>query len=292
MATLKKGDCLELMKQLPDKSVDAIVTDPPYLYLNHKLDKKFDEEEVFAEWNRIVKDDGFIVFFGRGESFYRWNYLLNGKGWKFKEEIIWNKRYSTSPVLPVSRMHETVSILSKKGKIKRTKIPYLEIKQYQLDRMERDLKLIISGLGNSKTFKLMTDFLNSGKVEMNYNLEHKTKFGTTVASQVKDVDRKVTVLKSMTVGQNEQSIIEIKREGRKSIVHPTQKPVRLMERLLNLTSEEGSLILDPFMGSGSTGIAAINLKRDFIGFEVDEEYFGIAKERISKAEIENSETLF
>ncbi|MEK2460699.1 hypothetical protein [Lactiplantibacillus plantarum] len=81
---LLKGDCLDLMKKLPDKSVDAIVTDPPYEYLNHKLDRRFNEKAVFEQWNRVVKDNGMILFFGRGESFYRWNYLLNQMGWHFK----------------------------------------------------------------------------------------------------------------------------------------------------------------------------------------------------------------
>lgn len=58
-------DCLEGMKRIDDKSVDAIVTDPPYKYLKHKLDRDWDEDVMFAEWNRILKDDGFIVIFGR-----------------------------------------------------------------------------------------------------------------------------------------------------------------------------------------------------------------------------------
>ena len=278
--TLKKGDCLELMKDIPDKSIDAIVTDPPYLYLKHKLDRDFDEQAVFAEWDRIVKDDGFIVIFGRGESFYRWNYLLNDLDWKFKEEVIWNKRYSSSPVLPISRMHETVSLLSKKGKVKKVKVPYTEHKQYQLDRMEADLKRVISGLGNPKSLADMIGFLDNGNHKLTPNLEHKTKYGTTISASFKDADRATQIVKSMVVGQNEQSIIEVPRDGRKSIVHPTQKPVRLMERLLGLSSLEGALILDPFMGSGSTGVAAINLNRNFIGFELDDEYFKIAQDRI------------
>jgi len=280
---LLHGDCLELMKDIPDKSIDAIVTDPPYLYLKHKLDRDFDEQAVFAEWDRIVKDDGFIVIFGRGESFHRWNYLLNNLDWKFKEEVIWNKRYSSSPALPISRMHETVSLLSKKGKVKKVKVPYMEQKQYQLDRMKADLKRIISGLGNPKSLADMIDFLDNENYKLTPNLEHKTKYGTTISASFKGADRATETIKSMVVGQNEQSIIEVPRDGRKSIVHPTQKPVRLMERLIALVSDEGSAVLDPFMGSGSTGVAAINLNRNFIGYEIDDEYFEIAKRRINEA---------
>ena len=114
MIDLKQGDCLELMKEIPDKSVDAIVTDPPYEYLKHKLDRPFDEQAVFNEWDRIVKDDGFLVFFGRGASFHRWNYLLNEMGWNFKEEIVWDKRRNSNPFGKLQRIHETVSVLTKK----------------------------------------------------------------------------------------------------------------------------------------------------------------------------------
>ena len=285
---LQQGDCLELMKGIPDESVDAIVTDPPYLYLKHKLDRGFDEQAVFAEWDRIVKDDGFIVIFGRGESFHRWNYLLNNLGWKFKEEVIWNKRYSSSPVLPISRMHETVSLLSKKGKVKKVKVPYMESKQYQLDRMKADFKRIISGLGNPKSLADMISFLDNGNYKITPNLEHKTKYGTTISASFKGVDRATETLKSMVVGQNEQSIIEVPRDGRKSIVHPTQKPARLMERLLGISSLEGALILDPFMGSGTTGVACVNTNRNFIGMEIDENYFKIAEQRIMEAKNDNT----
>lgn len=74
--------------------------------------------------------------------------------------------------------------------------------------------------------------------------------------------------------------------------HPTQKPVRLMERLSALVTQEGDLVLDPFMGSGSTGIACINTGRRFIGYEIDDEYFGIAKGRLEEAEKEKSKELF
>ena len=270
-------DCLDGMKRIPSKSVDA---DPPYLYLKHKLDRPFNEQAIFNEWDRILKDDGFIVIFGRGESFYRWNYMLNQMGWKFKEEIVWDKRYSSSPVLPIQRMHETVSLMSKTGKVNRVKVPYIEIKQYQLDRMQNDLKRIVSGLGNQSSFSDMCEFLNNGTHELKQNLEHQTRYATTISKTFKDSDRATQTIKSITLGQCEQSIVEIARDGRKSIKHPTQKPVRLMERLINLVSDEDNVILDPFIGSGSTTIACINTNRNYIGFEIDESYFLLAQERI------------
>ena len=121
-------DCLEGMKRIPDNSVDCILTDPPYLYLkNQKLDRPFDELVFFSECKRVLKKDGFIVLFGRGTSFYRWNCILADMGFTFKEEIIWDKIKSSSPLLPIQRVHETISIhcIGNK-KIKKSHIKYEE----------------------------------------------------------------------------------------------------------------------------------------------------------------------
>lgn len=270
-------DCLEGIRQIPDNSINVILTDPPYLYLNHKLDRPFDENELFKEWDRVLKEDGFIVLFGRGESFYRWNYMLNQMGWKFKEEIIWNKRSVSNPLNPLARVHETISVLSKKGSLKKHKVPYTTMRKYNIDGIISDVKALKSALKNHKTLDGLLEFLETGKVKM----EPKTIKNTiTISPTTKGIDRKVGTLKSITVGMNEKSIIEIGRVGRTSLIHPTQKPVELIERLLMCVTEENDTVLDCFVGSGSTPIACINQKCNYIGFEIDKEYYELAKERI------------
>ena len=277
MINLQQGDCLELMNNIPDKSVDAIVTDPPYEYLSHKLDRHFDEKAVFEQWNRVVKDNGMIMFFGRGESFYRWNYLLNQIGWRFKEEVIWNKRRISSPMLPIGRVHETISILSKGGKIKKVKVPYLEKNKYDLKKIVGDVKRIASALNNPGELSMIGEYLETG--EQNYKFDGVD--GITFSGKTKTNNKGVDAVKGLIEGRLEQDIIEqIALRNRKKQFHPTQKPTPLMERLIKLVSDEGNIILDPFMGSGSTGIAATNLGRSFIGYEIDEKYFKIAEQRI------------
>ena len=113
---LYNADNLEIMATLPDESIDVVCIDPPYLYLkNQKLERPFDEQKFFDECKRLLTKKGFIVMFGRGTSFYRWNTILDGLGFVFKEEVIWDKSYVSSPLMPMSRIHETVSILTKKG---------------------------------------------------------------------------------------------------------------------------------------------------------------------------------
>lgn len=276
---LMQGDCLQLMSKLPDKSVDAIVTDPPYEYLKHKLDRPFDEQAAFSEWNRIVKDDGFLVFFGRGASFHRWNYLLNEMGWQFKEEIVWDKIRTSSPFTPILRCHENVSILSKKSNVKKSFVDYVEKNKNNVDKMTRDISRLANVFGNSKEFNSLVTFLKSKHIIYDdFYKKGVTASGTPTSKPV------VSIAKGIIKGQREQDVIRISSQNNK--FHPTQKPVRLMERLLFCTTDKGQTILDPFMGSGSTGVACVNTNRDFIGMELDEEYFNIAENRIQEAQSE------
>jgi len=278
MINLQHGDCLELMKDIPDGSVDAIVTDPPYEYLNHKLDRRFNEKAVFEQWNRVVKDNGMILFFGRGESFYRWNYLLNQMGWRFKEEVIWNKRRVSAPMLPIGRVHETISILSKSGKLNRVKVPYVQKNKYDVKKIIGDINRIANVLNNQKELDMVKKYLETGK--QNY---YATGVAGLTFTGTKTNNKAVDAMKGIIIGRNEQDIIEQTAvHNRKKQFHPTQKPTQLMERLINLVSDEGNVILDPFMGSGSTGVAAGNLDRSFIGYEIDDEYFKIAEQRINE----------
>lgn len=272
-------DCIEGMKQLQDNSVDAIITDPPYLYLKHKLDRDFNEEAVFEQWDRLLKDDGFIVIFGRGISFYRWNVKLSELGFEFKEEVIWNKRYISNPTGKLMRVHETVSLLTKKGKLNKVRVPYIEKKQFDLAGLENDVKRIKSAVGNEKSLNNILDFVarkNEGVYE-----DKPRKKSITVGSDLKSKDRAVGTFKAVRDGNVESSIITVNSERYKA-AHPTQKPVRLMERLMNLVTNDNDVVLDPFSGSGSTALAAQNLNRKYVGFEIDEEYYSKSLERIKE----------
>lgn len=268
------------MKTIEDESIDCILTDPPYLYLkNQKLDREFDEELFFNECKRVLKDKGFIVMFGRGTSFYRWNTILAELGFTFKEEVIWDKRQTTSPVLPLSRIHEAVSIHSKgNGKIKKVKVNYIKSRNGDLATIQHDLKRICTAFGNNKHFADLKNYLNTME-----RLDYKTtkrasKHGATFGSDILG-SRTVNAMQNVIEGLNEKSIIYENRNHYESI-HPTQKPVKLLERLLKLVTKKGDVVLDPFAGSGSTAVACYNTHRKFKGFEIDEEFYNDAVERI------------
>lgn len=334
-------DCIEGMKDLPDESIDCVLTDPPYLYLkNQKLDRQFDEKAFFEQVKRVLKPNAFIILFGRGTSFYRWNTMLADLGFTFKEEIVWNKGYCTSPLMNLSRVHETVSMHTKgNGTVKKCKIPYLEMKGNDIPSILQDIKRMSVLINNPKSLKAVKDFLANNQVPLmrsmscgcNEKTIIRTDFnknennGITGASSVK-CEKCVNVMQSVEFGMKEKSIIRTDREdcdtftkygvnsdkrkigdrctnvmqsieyglNEKSVIketpdhykaiHPTQKPTRLLERLMNLVCDSGALVLDPFSGSGSTAVACMNTGRHYIGYEIDKEYYDASMKRIKEVE--------
>lgn len=277
-------DCLRGMKRIPDNSVDCILTDPPYLYLkNQKLDRPFDEQAFFSECKRVLKKDAFIVLFGRGTSFYHWNCIAD-MGFIFKEEIVWDKINTTSPLLPLSRKHETISIHSVGRKtILRSKVPYEEIRINDDSKVIGDAKRIISYIKNNDINKIKEE-IDNGLV---YNKKRAHKTHVSAQTGFFSSDRAIACIDSIKNGCNERDIISLLRDHY-SAIHPTQKPVRLIERLLALISCEGNTILDPFSGSASTAIACINTNRNYIGFELDKEYYDLSITRINNVMYDRS----
>jgi site-specific DNA-methyltransferase (adenine-specific) len=276
-------DNLKLMAKMEDNSVDVILTDPPYLYLkNQKLEREFDEQLFFSECKRILTEKGFIVMFGRGVSFYRWNTILDDLGFVFKEEIIWNKRYISSPMTALGRTHETVSLWCKtEQRINKVKIPYVEAKRYDPKGIVQDIKRIKSILSNSKSLDAVEHYFNNN--ELDYNSDSYRR-GVVAPKIMKSADRAAATVKGLKEGHVEKSIITVLRDHY-STIHPTQKPVRLLERLLALVipedkNKEDIIVFDPFGGSFSTMEAVYNMQMQGISCEIDEKYFLKGKERI------------
>jgi len=311
-----------ILPTLPSGSVDCFFLDPPYLYLNQKWDVEWDEELIFSEITRISKNKAYIIMFGRGVPFARWQTILDRLGWQFKEEIIWSKGYCTSPLMPISRVHETCVIYSTgNAKINKVKVPYLKMKSHDVAAIKRDIKRLTTVFSNAKSLKAVHEFLENNTRDTSDGWEMN---GTTISTNITKEDRSVSVMRSLRDGMNEKSIIredyqsnsitdrgitkpidKIKNGDRtcdviqsmeigmneKSIInetrdhyntiHDTQKPVALIERLMRLCGVcEGKNILDPFSGSASSGIAAMNLGATWIGIEMEEKHYWLALERL------------
>ena len=242
MINLLHGDCLDLMKTIPDVSIDAIITDPPYGTTACKWDSVIPFEPMWKELNRIIKDNGAIIFTA-SQPFTSNLVMSNTK--MFKHEWIWEKNrgsnFATLRYAPMKE-HESVLVFCK------TSPKYFPIMQQR------------KGAGLDRT-KYKYNPTNTGKRETLGNLEmtHANHNGNN------ELRYPSTIQKFNTeVGK-----------------HPTQKPVTLMEYLVKTYTQENDTVLDFTMGSGTTGIACKNLNRNFIGIELDKDYFEIATARIN-----------
>lgn len=233
---LLQGDCLELMKDIPDKSVDMILCDLPYGTTACKWDTIINFDKLWEQYERIIKDNGAIVLTS-SQPFTSALVMSNPK--LFKHEWVWNKS-KASNIAQVKyaplKDHENVVVFG------RNRVVY----NPQMTTGEPYYK------GEAK--KTDIEFMKLKRVN---NVNHGTRYPKTV-----------------------QRFTTAEREGK---LHPTQKPVALMEYLIKTYTNEGDLVLDNCMGSGTTGVACKNLNRDFIGMELDEKYFEIATKRINFA---------
>ena len=251
--SLINGDCLEVMKGIEDKSVDAIICDPPFGTTDCKWDSIIPFDKLWEAYNRIIKDNGAIVLFG-SEPF---STLLRSSNLKdYKYDWIWEKsKGSCSGFVHAKNMplkqHEIVSVFSK------------------------------GAMGHKSLLgdKRMT-YNPQGLIYKPTKETSKNKFGSTIGKRPSQVDNYTREYTNYPT-----SILQFKSERG---LHPTQKPVALLEYLIKTYSNEGELILDNCMGSGSTCVAAINTKRDYIGIEMDENYYNIAVKRVNDAKSELS----
>jgi len=231
--------------------VDAIITDPPYGTTACKWDFIIPFDELWERLNKLIKPNGAIVLFG-SEPFSSALRMSNIKNYKY--DWIWQKSMPTgmaqSSYMPM-KYHETISIFINKGKPTFNK-QLAERNSSSLDRAKYKLQ------GNSN---------KSNHIKMG---NQKAKFYNETKVNPK------TVLKFKSVPNTPKG----------SKLHPTQKPVALMTYLVKTYTNENELVLDFTMGSGTTGVACIELNRGFIGIELDPEIFDGAVKRISKQEVE------
>jgi len=228
------GDCLEEMKNIPDGSVDMVLTDPPYGTTACKWDTVIDLKLMWEQLNRIIKPNGAIVLFG-SEPFSSALRMSNIKNYKY--DWVWEKSKVTGVLnakkQPLRHL-ENISVFYRKQCL------YFPQGLVKCDRITSTGN---SGKGNSD---------NYGSV----------KTGTYNQTQTGYPKQKLFF---NSVGKT---------------VHPTQKPVPLMEYLIKTYTNEGETVLDFTMGSCTTGVACKNLNRNFIGIELDKAYFDIATKRI------------
>lgn len=249
--TLYKGDCLEIMQKIPDKSVDMILCDLPYGTTQCKWDSVIPFLPLWEQYERIIKDNGAIVQFST-QPFT--TDLINSNRKLFRYEIVWKKTVGTN-FLNANRMplraHENILVFYKKLPV----------------------------YNPQKTRKINQNY---GKTRIK-NADRMKQYGKVAAQDYTDTGERYPV--DVIEFSNWNGVVY--GNTNKATKHPTQKPVALLEWLIKTYSNEGELVLDNCMGSGSTGVACVNTNRRFIGIELDDNYFNIAEKRINEAVKDN-----
>ena len=233
---LWQGDCLELMKDIPDKTVDMILCDLPYGTTACKWDTIIPFEPLWEQYKRVIRDNGAIVL--TASQPFASALIMSNPKW-FKYDWIWGKGRGTGfQIVKYKPMvsHESVLVF---GKSRVTYNPQMR---------DREKPRTSTNKGTTRQMNI-----SNGKP---YKAE-------------KPLTKRYPITE-----------IQFSNNNQSNKIHPTQKPVELMEYLIKTYTNEGETVLDNCMGSGTTGVACKNLNRNFIGIELDETYFNLAKERI------------
>jgi site-specific DNA-methyltransferase (adenine-specific) len=240
---LIQGDCLEYMQTMPDNSVDLVCCDPPYGTTDISWDNILDFHKMWECYSKIVKPKGIILLFG-SQPFS--SLLVCSKLDWFRYELIWNKNKCGSPGLAKKRpmkTHENILVFSQKpGGIYN---PIMEAGEPYARKSSNPEGYVGRKNDHGYAMKPRKEFSNSG---------------TRYPKSIRNVSRDFSAQQQ---------------------VHPTQKPVPLLEWLVETYSNPNDVVLDNCMGSGSTGIACKTTERQFIGIERDPEYFQLATTRIN-----------
>ena len=311
MTTLYNGDCLEVMKQIPDGSVDLVLTDPPYNIGKAKWDKIPDYVNWCGNWikecERVLKDNG---------SFYFWHndmpqiaqlmeWIRQNTRFVFNSFCIWDK--GDFRALAWKNPSEDNNLRSWFGTC--------EYCLYYTFQDETGLTTVMLDTNNFPTmrrhFKELQEFIGLNKKQIleriGQNADHCFRWNSSQwdmptpetyrqlidTFQIKkwhgyreyeSLRREYESLRYIHNLDASHNNVWRSNEHNNGKQHPTQKPIDLLTRIVYTSSRENAVVLDPFMGSGSTGVACTNTGRNFIGIELDEGYFKIAQERIAAAE--------
>lgn len=249
------GDCLVEMKNIPDKSIDMILCDLPYGTTACKWDTIIDFKELWSQYKRIIKDDRAIVLFGSGSFTYK---LVSSNEALYRYKWIWYK--------------------TKRGN-------FVNAKNRPMTAYEEIMVFSKAATANGSKNKML--YNPQGLIpKTTIRHDNGSRFGTMAGKRPSHQDTTISEFTNYPC-----DVLEFASES--SPVHPTQKPVALIEYLIKTYSNEGDTILDNTMGSGSTMVACVNTNRKGIGIELDEKYFDIAKNRVKTAfEEKNKPNLF
>lgn len=275
------GDCFEILKSIPDASIDAVITDPPYGIGLAKWDTVIDIPLFTKEVKRVT--NGFYSFFGQMPTMVNWINAANDERLHYCEHISWVKRANcaTHPQC-LNKSHESIVIykLKKNNKFVITsgcytdvKIPGIMFDVHSIESFSRYFQGLVT--------KIKTG--SFGQEDCNFADTQKARFNETRKFKKMEFNRSEYAIRDVNFTNVWSFLPPYRQTGRagKGIYnHPTEKPLEIMKRLVEMLTPEGGTVLDPFAGSGTTAVACKELGRNYICIEKELEYYQIAKQRI------------
>jgi len=241
---LMQGDCLDKIKEIPDWSVDMILTDPPYGTTACKWDSVIPLEPMWEQLKRVIKPSAAIVMTA-------------------------SQPFTTTLIASNMNMFKYCWVWEKNAGSNFGAVRYQPMKEHE--------DVVVFGKGKTTYNPIMQERAEIGKAMIKSGVRSKASNGDDVyggLNQGYDNSKQDPTMRHPR---------SLQRFNRERGLHKTQKPVALMEYMIKTYTNEGDTVLDFTMGSGTTGVACKNLNRCFIGIELDEQYFKIAQERISAA---------
>lgn len=272
--TVQVADYRALFAMLPPGSVNAILTDPPYAIGLDEWDKKIDIEAFIDGAYTALSEPGFLAFTMNFPYALEWLNALDKSAFKYKVQICWIKRYPGGLVTGLLNGHENLWIFRKgkanfietRGKYTDVKLPGVMFDIVSIEAIDRYIKDLYAKIENRETLK---------KTSKNKRNRARKTFDKDIYSDRSNYSANFTTVWSFAP-ENQRN-----RKGER-VNHASVKPVLLFDRLIRLTTKPGQLVLDPFSGSGTTGIAAKRAGRDYILGDMNPEFVQMAIERINQ----------
>lgn len=272
---LYRGDCLEIMQGIPDKSIDMVLCDLPYNVTKNSWDLDvIDLDALWKQYKRIIKDNGAIVLFGQDKFTAK---LMLSEPKLHRYNLIWDKVLATG-FLNANRMplrsHEDICVYN-------TDIDIRIVEDVE-EASHEDICVFYKKLPTyNPQMELGDKPCHSSGKSVGKKIKKNSNYGDFI---VTDKSKERGNLKYP------KSILRFEKPHPSIAVHPTQKPVPLLKYLIESFTDRGAVVLDNTMGSGSTGVAALECGRYFIGIEKEEDFFDISKDRVESTlkEIEGS----
>ena len=251
-----QGDCREKLTMFGDNTFQAIISDPPYfqVLLEENWDNQWQTEEDYLNWTedwikksaRLLKDDGLFFIFGQlGKREHLWLHVcsLATRKMQFHDMLIWDRAVGYNERYDsFTPCYEMILVLRKSKDAK----PYFDKDAVRLSYDDETIKQYLKD------------------------------------KRYKDLDARKTHLEKGKYATNILRVPSLKGSSKEKVGHPSQKPIKLIEMLVQSATREGDFVLDPFLGSGTTAFACQNLNRNFAGIEIEQKYIKIAESRLQK----------